>query len=230
MGAGWRSACSSSASCSVLPTLTGGRMKPTQQGMCWRGRAQLQQWHKGTALTHYTQTNHLLCCLRSYTDTEGARDYSTQITSELLLLSPSLQSLQKPSRSGNAPHRAPFSMYMCKAPVHPGEASLTEKSQTAINTFLHGAAYAAWHLWALFRWLGRVWAFITVNLLTSGTRHHCTALKEPEMGKAGQERTRDLQDEVTPRGRGEEVELQQKMLQVRDRDKGWERKHLFIQT
>lgn len=40
------------------------------------------------------------------------------------------------------------------------------------------------------------------------------------MGKAGQERTRDLQDEVTPRGRGEEVELQQKMLQVRDRDKG----------
>lgn len=59
-----------------------------------------------------------------------------------------------------------------------------------------------------------------MNLLTSGTRHHCTALKEPEMGKAGQERTRDLQDEVTPRGRGEEVEPQQKMLQVRDRDKG----------
>lgn len=67
-----------------------------------------------------------------------------------------------------------------------------------------------------------------MNLLTSGTRHHCTALKEPrldqlpppEIGKVGQERTRDLQDEVTPRGRGEEVELQQKMLQVRDRDKG----------
>lgn len=65
-----------------------------------------------------------------------------------------------------------------------------------------------------------------MNLLTSGTRHHCTALKEPrldqlpppEIGKVGQERTRDLQ--VTPQGRGEEMELQQKMLQVRDRDKG----------
>lgn len=65
-----------------------------------------------------------------------------------------------------------------------------------------------------------------MNLLTSGTRHHCTALKEPrldqlpppETGKVGQERTRDLQ--VTPQGRGEEMELQQKMLQVRDRDKG----------
>lgn len=65
-----------------------------------------------------------------------------------------------------------------------------------------------------------------MNLLTSGTRHHCTALKEPrldqlpppEIGKVGQERTRDLQ--VTPQGRGKEMELQQKMLQVRDRDKG----------
>lgn len=87
----------------------------------------------------------------SYTDTEGARDYSTQITRQLLLLSSSLQGLRKPSSSGSAPSRAGFSPYACKASVHGGKASLTQKRQTAINTFLLGAAHAVWHLCALFK-------------------------------------------------------------------------------
>lgn len=124
---------------------------------------------------------------------------------------------------------------MCEASVHTGEASLTGKSQTAINTFLHSAAYAAWHLCALFRWGWGVWVFITMNFLTSGTRHHCRALKElglgqlppSESGKEGQERTWDWEEDVTMQERGE---VQLKVLQVRDRDEGWERKYLFMHT
>lgn len=87
----------------------------------------------------------------SYTDTEGARDYSTQITRHLLLLSPSLQGLHKPSNSASAPSRAAFSPYARKASVHGGNASLTQKRQTAINTFLLGATHAVWHFCALFK-------------------------------------------------------------------------------
>lgn len=87
----------------------------------------------------------------SYTDTEGARDYSTQITRKLLLLSPSLQGLHKPSSSGSAPSRAAFSPYVRKASVFGGKASLTQKRQTAINTFLLGATHAVWHFCALFK-------------------------------------------------------------------------------
>lgn len=64
-------------------------------------------------------------------------------------------------------------------------------------------------------------------------RYHPMALKEPrlrpsEMRQEGQERAQDQKEEVTLQGTGEETELQQKMLQVRDRAKGSERKHLVI--
>jgi len=64
-----------------------------------------------------------------------------------------------------------------------------------------------------------------MNFLTSGTRHHCRALKElgrgqlppSESGKEGQERTWDWEEDVTMQERGE---VQLKVLQVRDRDEG----------
>ena len=64
-------------------------------------------------------------------------------------------------------------------------------------------------------------------------RYHPIALKElrlrpSEMGKERQKRAQDQEEEVTLQGTGEEAELQQKMLQVRDRDKGSERKRLVI--
>lgn len=102
----------------------------------------LEKWVLGTAQRnrshplHPNKSSPLLHNPHSYTDTEGARDYSTQITRQLLLLSPSLQGLHKPSSTGNAPCRAPFSTYAHKASVHTSEASLTQKTQTAINTSL----------------------------------------------------------------------------------------------
>lgn len=48
------------------------------------------------------------------------------------------------------------------------------------------------------------------------------------MGKEGQETAQDHEEEVILQATGEETELQQKMLQVRDRDKGSERKCLVI--
>lgn len=146
---------------------------------------------------HPNKSSPLLYNPRSYTDTEGARDYSTQITRQLLLLSPSLQGLQKATSTGNAPCGAPFSTYARKASVHTGEASLTQKRQTAINTFLLGAAHAVWHLCASFRWLWRVWVFITMNFLTAGTRRQnsttqqhwrnwaCVHLKWGKRGRRG---------------------------------------------
>lgn len=64
-----------------------------------------------------------------------------------------------------------------------------------------------------------------------GERYHPTALKEPrlrppEMGQEGQERAQDQEEEINLRGTGGEAELQQKMLQ--DRDRASERKRLDI--
>lgn len=128
-----------------------GWAKSTQQ------RQVLESWGSGLEMTqrscsHPLHPNKsLLHNPCSYTDTEGARDYSTQITRQLLLLSPSLQGLHKPRSSGSAPSRAAFSPYARKASVHGGKASLTQKRQTAINTFLLGATHAVWHFCALFK-------------------------------------------------------------------------------
>lgn len=128
-----------------------GWAKSTQQGRCCRVEALGLEMIQRNCSHPLHPNKSLLYNPCSYTDTEGARDYSTQITRQLLLLSSSLQGLRKPSSSGSAPSRAGFSPYACKASIHGGKASLTQKRQTAINTFLLGATHAVWHLCALFK-------------------------------------------------------------------------------
>lgn len=65
-------------------------------------------------------------------------------------------------------------------------------------------------------------------------RYHPVALEEPmlcpfDTGTEGQKRAQDQEEEeVTLQGTGEETELQEKMVPIRDRNKGLERKRLVI--